>query len=46
MSMENCGGMILTGENIRSPELSGSPTSCHLAAKKEELAKEIMNVAI
>jgi hypothetical protein len=30
---------------IRSPELSGNPTSSHLVAKQEELAKEMMNLA-
>jgi len=27
MSMENHGGMTSTGENIRPPESSGSPTN-------------------
>jgi hypothetical protein len=31
---------------IRSPELSGKPTSSHLVAKLEELAKEIMNLSL
>jgi hypothetical protein len=31
---------------IRPPELSGKPTSSHLVAKLEELAKEIMNLSL
>jgi hypothetical protein len=31
---------------IRQPELSCNPTSSHLVAKQEELAKEIMNFAL
>jgi hypothetical protein len=34
------------GKLICRPELSGNPTSSHLAAKHEELAKEIMNFAL
>jgi hypothetical protein len=46
VSMENHGGMTSTGNVlIRPPELSGNPTSSHLVAKQEELAKE-MNLAL
>jgi hypothetical protein len=31
---------------IRSPELLGNPTSSHVVAKQEELAKERMNFAL
>jgi hypothetical protein len=31
---------------IRPPELSGNPTGSHLVAKKEELVKEMMNLAL
>jgi hypothetical protein len=34
------------GKLICPPELSGNPTSSHLAAKQEELAKEMMNLAL
>jgi hypothetical protein len=34
------------GKLIHPPELSGNPTSSHLVAKQEELAKEIMNLAL
>jgi hypothetical protein len=30
---------------IRPPELTGNPTSSHLVAKQEVLAKKIMNLA-
>jgi hypothetical protein len=30
---------------ILAPELSGIPTSSHIVAKKEDLAKEILNLA-
>jgi hypothetical protein len=47
MGMENHSGMISTGETPdRPPELSGYPTSSHLVEKKEELAKEIMNICL
>jgi hypothetical protein len=36
--------IILTGENICPPELSSSSTSSHLAAKQEELAKDVINL--
>jgi hypothetical protein len=47
MSVEYHGGVISTGEKllILAPELSGIPTSSHLVAKKEDLAKEILNLA-
>jgi hypothetical protein len=45
MDMENFGGMIPMGKFlIHPPELSGSPTSSHLVAEQEKLAKEIINV--
>jgi hypothetical protein len=45
--MENHGGMISTGETPdSSTRLSGKPTSSHLVAKQEELAKKIMNLAL
>jgi hypothetical protein len=31
---------------IRSPELSGNPTSSHLLAKQEELGKEMVSLAL
>jgi hypothetical protein len=41
MSMESHGGMISAGVNslIRPPEVSSKPTSSHLVAKQDELAK-------
>jgi hypothetical protein len=47
MSLENYGAMILTGE---TPDSSTTALwkpyqQCHLVAKKEELVKEIMNLA-
>jgi hypothetical protein len=47
MSIENRGGMISTRENSRFVhQSSGNPTRSHLLAKQEELAKEMMNVAL
>jgi hypothetical protein len=46
MCTENHGGIISMGKLIHPPELSGNPTSSHLVAKQEELAKEIMNLAL
>jgi hypothetical protein len=31
---------------IRPPELSGNPTTSYLVAKQDELAKEMMNLAL
>jgi hypothetical protein len=45
MNMENHGGIISTGKTDRPPNLCGNPTSSHLVAKKEELAKEIIDFA-
>jgi hypothetical protein len=47
MRMENHGGMILTGKLLTClPQLSVNPASSHLVAKQEELAKEMMNLAL
>jgi hypothetical protein len=47
MSMENHGGMILTGKFlICTPKLPGNQTSSHLVEKQEGLAKEMMNFAL
>jgi hypothetical protein len=40
MSLESHGGMMLTGKLLIRPlKLSGNPSSSHLVAKQEELAK-------
>jgi hypothetical protein len=45
--MENHGGMISTGETPdSSTRFSVKPTSSHLVAKQEELAKKIMNLVL
>jgi hypothetical protein len=43
---EPCWNDIDRGKHlIHKSELSGNPTICHLVAKQEEVAKEIMNLA-
>jgi hypothetical protein len=47
MSMQNYGGMILTGELlIRTSKLYENPTSRQSVAKEGKLAKEIMNLIL
>jgi hypothetical protein len=46
MSIENHDGTISTRKILFRPQLSVKPTSSHMLAKQEQLAKEVMNLAV